>query len=65
MTEFQNKSFSVYPGKDGGQKYRDNWDTIFGKKEKAEPVAESDPCTCGTQCNECHMDGCPAITVIP
>ncbi len=34
MTEFQNKSFSVYPGKDGGQQYRDAWDTVFGPKKK-------------------------------
>ena len=33
MTEFANKSFSVYPGKDGGQTYRDNWDRVFGKNE--------------------------------
>ena len=35
MTDFLNKSFSVYPGGSGGQEYRDNWDRIFGKKERA------------------------------
>ena len=38
MTEFQNKSFSVYPGGTGGQEYRDNWDRVFGKKEKESRV---------------------------
>lgn len=32
MTEFQNKSFSVYPGAMGGEQYRDNWERVFGKK---------------------------------
>ncbi len=30
MTEFINKSFSVYSGT--GKEYRDNWDAIFAKK---------------------------------
>lgn len=34
MTEFQNKSFSVYPGERGGEQYRDNWDRVFGKCPK-------------------------------
>ena len=38
MTEFQNKSFSVYPGGTGGQEYRDNWDRVFGRKEKESHV---------------------------
>ncbi len=29
MTDFEKKSFSVYPGANGGQAYRDNWDAIF------------------------------------
>lgn len=58
MTEFEKKSFSVYPGKDGGQVYRDNWDAVFGKKERPQTVpyvcdqcglSEDDdqsPCSC-------------------
>lgn len=46
MTEFANKSFSVYPGKDGGQAYRDNWDRIYGKKEGPEPTKEPEPDYC-------------------
>ncbi len=58
MTEFQNKSFSVYPGKDGGQKYRDNWDAIFKKRSDGE-------CNCGGTPDEVdargweHADTCP------
>lgn len=37
MTQFLNKSFSV--GMAGDQQYRDNWETIFGKKEKAQEEA--------------------------
>ena len=49
MTEFQNKSFSVYPGKDGGEAYRDNWERIYGKnKEKAQELHMRRPCgECG------------------
>ena len=47
MTEFQNKSFSVYPGGTGGQEYRDNWDRVFGRKEKEpEPTVEPEPLLC-------------------
>ena len=34
MTQFINKSFSVYSGT--GDAYRDNWDAIFGKKAVAQ-----------------------------
>lgn len=44
MTEFANKSFSVYPGKDGGQSYRDNWDRIYAKKP--EPIAGPERVAC-------------------
>ena len=61
MTEFANKSFSVYPGKDGGQAYRDNWDRIYGKREERPETQEGpEPCCCrehfavGIGC-----DGCP------
>lgn len=46
MTEFANKSFSVYPGKDGGQQYRDNWDRIYGKGKKEEPEPPKEPELC-------------------
>ncbi len=53
MTEFANKSFSVYPGKDGGQQYRDNWDRIYGKKEeKPDPHTEAELYDCGG-CDVC------------
>lgn len=62
MTEFQNRSFSVYPGKDGGQAYRDNWDRIYAKK--ADP--EADLCTCGSEQFEAdgHHDDCPVMTTV-
>lgn len=52
VTEFQNKSFSVYPGGVGTQEYRDNWDRIFAKK-KDEPQEEPVPDTVPELCNEC------------
>jgi hypothetical protein len=41
VTEFVNKSFSVYPGGEGGQTYRDNWSRIF-EKANDEEVADAD-----------------------
>lgn len=41
MTDYLNKSFTVYPGKDGGEKYRDNWDRIF--KKKADVTEDTGP----------------------
>jgi hypothetical protein len=46
MTEYLNKSFSVYPGGTGGQEYRDNWDRIFGKKKSAWCVTPSGRTDC-------------------
>lgn len=33
MTEFQNKSFSVYSPGGGSKQYRDNWESVFGKRD--------------------------------
>ncbi len=49
MTEFANKTFSVYPGKDGGQAYRDNWDRIYKKTEVSHPCEDSASLCAGNQ----------------
>ena len=36
MTEFIKKTFTVYPGKDGGETYRDNWDRVFAKSTRCQ-----------------------------
>ena len=56
MTEYLNKSFSVYPGGNGGQKYRDNWDAVFSKKAE---VPEKRPCP------RCDSVDCPAAKDCP
>lgn len=69
MTEYLNKSFSVYPGKDGGQQYRDNWDAVFAKK--AEPIESDLLCNCSEEQFESggHHEDCrlmltpPTVTV--
>ncbi len=42
MTEYLNKTFTV--AMPTGKNYRDNWDSIFGKKP--EPVEEPAACQC-------------------
>lgn len=51
MTEYLNKSFSVYPGGSGSQEYRDNWDRIFGKKEATEMPGAA--CAPNCDCSRC------------
>jgi hypothetical protein len=68
MTEFQNKSFSVYPGARGGETYRDNWERVFGKKteeipnpdapEETEPMCPDDEAP--EPCKECGGSNNPA-----
>ena len=38
MTKFENPSFSVFPG--SNKNYRDNYDRIFGKKDKSDAYAD-------------------------
>jgi hypothetical protein len=62
VTEYLNKSFSVYSGT--GETYRDNWDRIFGKKkERPEPPKEPEPepeCNWLDTCSDWeHDQTCP------